>query len=1080
MADNWVNITQEEAYSTIGEGKWVDITPEEGAESVTKEADSLVKRFGKQFYNMFVAQGTGGIIETGARGMRFGQYPIIGASGPYMTKEESLEYRELAKAGEEAGKAVTAKLAVEVPEAGTLGEKGVDIAAMVASTAAQIALLRRVMPKVPTPVIWETQNLMTGGTPGVGAAYGATLGGISKLPLKTVEKLGAETLSLYTLARISGEEPGEAAAMALVPAALRIPRVIRTGLRLRSTRLKTKGARPVKRGEAPRESLITSKARDLYDDLLKKAEAGDKKALKKLNTLTQGTNLPTYEQLLEKVNTGDMSATADIQAGNYYKGPNAGVASFEKEAARYYKIEPGTQVEKTPVPNTKAKIIDIKETIIPPVVPELEAVNSQLLEWSRTTKRLRATEVTEAIKALHRKQAARGTGILTKALRRGEPVGIALRKVKRGFSGMAQVPDVEAPKLSKAQKALYDKRILDIYPADNASVTFSREHMVHSLDKFLAGKIPTNAEFLALDKLFGRETTLQLYNNLASKRPLTFLQGLKFAVQLFKAPFAIDVQFARQGSAFAARHPRIYTRGVARNIRAYGSEAFAQDLERNLQANPNHADASKYVNFMSRIPYAQGRPEWYQFGLAEKMAKAGAERNKAVKLLTSPVRGAGKVLLAAERGFVTSVDATLQELWDTEMANISNQNLTAEQLIADKENYGKILNVFMKVFRAKSPDGRTIQRAANYVLFSPGMTFSRPAQIKQLITNKDYRGYAGQLIATNVAKIAAMSYLFAAAGNYWKQRNPGVDPPVDGETNPLKGDWGKVKIGKTRYDFMGGDAQFYRTLVRLAVGAYIEGKEIITGEPPAQEYVDKYRVQNPVEVFTDYLKSRETAIFGFAKAMATGKDYFDKPVTRTETLVRGFTWEPIQATFDAMIMDGTLDALLAGSAAIMSAGVQTYPDAAYLKRIEFEDQIADKKYSKKWEDLTKVEQSKLRLSNRKKFAEFEQQIKVEKFGQPQEIALHEQEAAGAWVLKQLSSPNRQLLASYGIQPNVSRYLGEYRLNNKKYRQYQRLVAKNIETGLNKVSDRVKGNAQLLETLIRIARQKARLQVRRHE
>jgi len=97
-----------------------------------------------------------------------------------------------------------------------------------------------------------------------------------------------------------------------------------------------------------------------YNLLLERAGAGDRAAIDSLNEMQQGAALPTYEDLLDRISQGDLSAAEEIQAGRYYTGARPTGATVSQivqpegvpgaEAAR---IQPGA-VKKPPL---KAKIV---------------------------------------------------------------------------------------------------------------------------------------------------------------------------------------------------------------------------------------------------------------------------------------------------------------------------------------------------------------------------------------------------------------------------------------------------------------------------------------------------------------------------------------------------------------------------------------------------------------------------------------------------------------------------------------------------------------------------------------------------
>jgi hypothetical protein len=170
--------------------------------NTTTQAQSLISRFGKGLYNAIPE------IERGIykQALRFSpgvmeltikaQDEILsGSLGP----EEAKRMQEyLAK-----GRKLAERLKpIPVPEAKTWQEKGVDVAAGLIKFMAQLGILRKGLPKgTPEGIVWEMQNLVTGGTPGHGAAMYALFGipgkvipGTSKLAKGG--KLAAESVLL--------------------------------------------------------------------------------------------------------------------------------------------------------------------------------------------------------------------------------------------------------------------------------------------------------------------------------------------------------------------------------------------------------------------------------------------------------------------------------------------------------------------------------------------------------------------------------------------------------------------------------------------------------------------------------------------------------------------------------------------------------------------------------------------------------------------------------------------------------------------------------------------------------------------
>jgi len=286
-----------------------------------------------------------------------------------------------------------------------------------------------------------------------------------------------------------------------------------------------------------------------------------------------------------------------------------------------------------------------------------------------------------------------------------------------------------------------------------------------------------------------------------------------------------------------------------------------------------------------------------------------------------------------------------------------------------------------------------------------------------------------------------------------------------------------MRIGNTYIDPHGGDAQFYRTLVRLAVGAYV--KTVGEGFPTR---IGKWKVQTPQDIIKNYGETRETGAINFAKQFSSGRDFWGEKIPRWETLIRAFTPQMATDFYDSLMSDGTLIALLAGGAATMSAGVMVYPESAWQKEQDFKDEVAKTTHNLKWDELTNIQQSALRLKNNDKFKEFELKKKQERKLRPAEISLEEQRKAGQWIVKQLNSKQKRMVEESGVSVDISRTIGDWWLNDKRYRKYRRLTAKYLKEGLERLEKnaawQTKRDARLVQFVVDTARMRARMEVKK--
>lgn len=979
-------------------GSWED------APLVTEQAESLVSRFGKQFYNAAFATPAHELAKSDITAAEAEAYQIQqqrikkrktqGMKFSTMSLNEEFEditnqLYQLPAARESEDLKAFPKfeqkqdinyLAAKTTPPETWAERGIDMTAGVAAIAAQIALLREVVPTgTSESIIWEIQNQLSGGKPGMGAVYGATMGGIAKLPATELGKTTAESAAFYSLARIEGATPSEALKRAAIPAALRGVSALRRGIKYR--------------GVETEPQIITR-------------GAGKK-----------------------------------------------GLISREVAGIR--------RLGKLPIEQ-----------------PTLESTVQKVSDWSKDAKILRATEVKKALKELHKRQAWRGAEIIEVEKGKGTPLWNSIGKSKAGYKGKAAVPEITPLSLSKAEKEVLADKIMKLYPKTHQQ--FKRTNTQIAVDKMVNGKVPANFEFELLEPVLGVEKTINLYKQIKPVPSLTAWDIPAVTWQVAKFCVGADVQSVRQLSSYAALEPVLYGKAVGINAEAYASNLFGTGLRAKQRImkvanDPQHAEAVKNgVSFYGYKPYgkwkAGTRPEWVMGRIPEKMMEAGLKRGTAAKTLLTPIRLYGKWLTAAEQGNIAGINTFQQLAWNKGADQLKLTAKSPQQLNLYLQNYAKTLNTFSKILQAKTPQGREIQSAAQWVLFSPSMTAGRPLSIKAMMVNKGSRAYAAQLLATNVAKITALSGLANLAGN-----SLGLN--VNSEINPLSSDWGKIRVGNTHIDFFGGDAQFYRTLVRLAVGGYVK---TVGGGFPTR--IGKWRVQEPKDIIKTYAKTRETAAINAGLQLLEGRDFWGEKIPRWKALSKALSPQILTDFFESLMSDGVLTALLAGGAATMSAGVMVYPQSAWQQEQEFKDELAKTAHGTKWDELTNIQQSILRAKNTTKFKDFDLKKKQEHKLRPAEISLEEQRKAGQWVTKQLSSDQRHMIEESGVSVNISRTIGDWWLNDKRYRKYRRLTAKYLKEGLDGLEKnaawQTTRDSRLIQFVVDVARMKAKIDVQR--
>ena len=793
----------------------------------------------------------------------------------------------------------------------------------------------------------------------------------------------------------------------------------------------------------------------------------------------------------QKIETGEIDATSVLISAGIPVGLRAagGAKGILKRALK----------AKNPKAIKAVNEVTIKASERP--VERVQTTNQQLIDAVTTSKLLTSTEVKAAHKALRRRQVGRGIKATKAALRAGRPAGEAIKAGRRAYGGKSRVPKITPPDLTPAQWEGYNKKILEAYPLSKKRVQFQRTGAKEALDKLRAGDIPTNYEIGLLEPVLGTETATKLFEALQSKKGLELWDIPTLVRDVPKAlRFGFDPQAARGLSKLTIRHPLVYLSALGKNIRGIFSKKYTDVVSKTIEASPAYKLGQKEygTNYLSMKPWAsvEAGTKLEQYGHISEIFRRSNNRI---------IKGIGTWLRASERGANLGMNDALNKLvikGEKDLARYSrNKNLSTKQITAWRKARGHDINIFTKRITMKHPKGKAIQRAANWLVFSPSYTASGlasgPQSFLRLATGKGFasRTYAMQIMLSRLAGLMAASSAIGYVSYKWRLKNPTEEPPIDSSANPIDPLFGKVRQGLEVYDLGFGDVADYRLMARIGLSAYMGAKTLLTGKEITS--IGGKKIPAAGESFGRYLESKRTLYISLVKQLTSGKDWLGNPVTLKDTALDNLPFEFFQAFVEAGEVDGlwaemangleldnakkALGNLAPSIAALGGVGTGSYPVYTSTTRSKFRSVIAEKAYNKKWDDLTLIEQRKLSIKHRKAFSVFERKIKVERIGKPVSLVRiqEEQRKSGVKITKLLSKINREKIKDVSVA--VSRRPKNFFLNDERYQQYQELTAKYLNERLSKIkltgkSDKVK--TKMLEVAVKMAKDKAFRDIRR--
>jgi len=286
---------------------------------------------------------------------------------PPLSPKETLDQFLMIKGEAEQKSFQQTDISANVPEATNLSEKITDAAAGVAGFTTQITVMKQAAPSMPDWLVWENVNLANGGTPGAGVAMQLTLGGLGRAIPGTgftpaVARGTAAGTLFGTATYLGGGDTTDILISAGIPFAFEgIGLTKQTWAKYKNKKtmiqaIKEKAPNLKNRSDVEVDKAITDLLTNVemqekfkpkkalndvsaevknyiqqkrYDELLAKANTGDKSAIRELNDYIQGVNIPTYDELLERGFNGDQNAFDLISAGEYKGGSNQPESVFK-------------------------------------------------------------------------------------------------------------------------------------------------------------------------------------------------------------------------------------------------------------------------------------------------------------------------------------------------------------------------------------------------------------------------------------------------------------------------------------------------------------------------------------------------------------------------------------------------------------------------------------------------------------------------------------------------------------------------------------------------------------------------------
>jgi hypothetical protein len=413
-----------------------------------------------------------------------------------------------------------------------------------------------------------------------------------------------------------------------------------------------------------------------------------------------------------------------------------------------------------------------------------------------------------------------------------------------------------------------------------------------ALAKTLAGELPTRSEISLLGKAFGDDFAQALL----SKRSLKD-KAWEAALDAANIPRTLMTAWdasapLRQGAILTAGHPIEGVKATAAMVRAMASPKYSKLVAEGIENSPNAAVYDKMKLYFADVTQ-------------------GATLNQREEAIMSRLAGKIPGIAGSQRGYATYLNKIRQGIADNFIQG--NPNLSTKEY----EQFGHWINIASG--RGDLPKLLADNSAIMNAMFAPRYAMSRlqlPGEIVKTMLDPRIGRHARAEMARDITAFAGTGAALLTLGQMagvWKV-----------ELDPRSTDFGKGRIGPTRFDFWAGEQQIARYATQLATGQ----RKRSDGEIVSRGRMD---------VIQTWLETKMSPTTGLAIDLLRGEDFVGDPVDfKSKGGVGKQAWEMLTPLFlqdmaEAAKVNGSQWHALKAAPAALGASTMTYEDSVYAK-----------------------------------------------------------------------------------------------------------------------------------------------------
>ena len=397
------------------------------------------------------------------------------------------------------------------------------------------------------------------------------------------------------------------------------------------------------------------------------------------------------------------------------------------------------------------------------------------------------------------------------------------------------------------------------------------------------GQLPTKGEVKLLSEVFPEE----FINEVLSKRPL--MQKLfDKAGEYLNVPRSIMSSFdlsapLRQG-IFLIGKPKQWIPAFGSMFKYAFSEKAYQNLVENIQARPTyHLMRESKLSLTDMSKFLDNREEKFMSNIAEQ------------------IPGLGKIIRGSDRAYTGFINKLRADVFD-DLVNKIGPDLSGDiaRFVNSATGRGELPQVL-----------KNSQAVLNGLFFSPRLMASRIN-----LLNPHYYVSLPAPVRKEALK-SLLSFGATVSTVLGLSKLSGAEVGAD----PRSADFGKIKVGDTRYDVLGGFQQYAVLAYRLATN---EAVSSTTGREYSLD--EGYNAPGRMGIIQRFLSSKESPITSFITGMLTGSDALGQEFKVGPEVINRFVPMLTQDLSDTMGKYGATKGALMQIPSVFGVGTQTYTD----------------------------------------------------------------------------------------------------------------------------------------------------------